>query len=561
MLSGGQAQARPVLGSVALCMVRNEQDIIEPFLRHTAGLVDMVVVLDNLSGDNTRDIALATARDLGNVIVTDWPDSGYNQSKTMTLLLHEVQTIVCADFVFFLDADEFISADSAQALSTRLHDIPIGQVGLMPWQTWAPDPGADPALSDPLGRIALRRRKEEPQYHKAVLRAGGASCIGLTVAQGNHVVLGRNKKPVTATYLNDVPLIHIPLRSVEQMQAKGVVGWLANQNRAEGVRKSDAYQWRMLAERFDAADPVSAKELTQAALGYAQKSDAVPVDIGIDAEPAPLPVSITRRHSDGAFMPAGDLIARAREGTPNKRFELPAPPSGRSAGAQIENAFEGAWHWDNIFLDRPPLEFVIDYFQPASVIDIGCGNGVYPKFYEHLGVRDILGVDGIEPEATVLGPDQYRKVDLQEPFDAGRQFDLVICLEVLEHITPDTTGTALDTIARHARETIVFSMAEPGQPGNGHINCRDMDFVLTEWAQRGWYPELALTLGVRALSSMSWFRRNIVVLTRDMDVDGAASAHLRDIGSRPYKWWSQGPGLRDTAFVEGRPNMAVGYGP
>ena len=61
----------PVIESVALCMIRNEQDIIEPFLQHTAGLVDLVIVLDNCSADASRKIITQTAQDLGNIIVTD----------------------------------------------------------------------------------------------------------------------------------------------------------------------------------------------------------------------------------------------------------------------------------------------------------------------------------------------------------------------------------------------------------------------------------------------------------------------------------------------------------
>ncbi|MDE2446855.1 MAG: glycosyltransferase family 2 protein, partial [Alphaproteobacteria bacterium] len=49
-------QIGPVVGSAAISMVRNEQDIIEPFVRHNSALVDLLFVLDNCSTDHTRQI-------------------------------------------------------------------------------------------------------------------------------------------------------------------------------------------------------------------------------------------------------------------------------------------------------------------------------------------------------------------------------------------------------------------------------------------------------------------------------------------------------------------------
>ncbi len=86
-------------------------------------------------------------------------------------------------------------------------------------------------------------------------------------------------------------------------------------------------------------------------------------------------------------------------------------------------------------------------------------------FIRTWGVEDVLGVDGLQQEATVLDAKSYAKADLQVPFDAERGFDLVVCLEVVEHIDPETSDVLFDSIARHAKGQILFSMAETGQPG------------------------------------------------------------------------------------------------
>lgn len=166
----------------------------------------------------------------------------------------------------------------------------------------------------------------------------------------------------------------------------------------------------------------------------------------------------------------------------------------------------------------------------------------------------------MEPEATVLDSSTYMKVDLQQPFDAGRTFDLVVCLEVVEHLHPDTTNVILDSIARHVGVdgTIMFSMAEPGQPGNGHINCLTIAEVLDLWASRGWFPDIAQTLGLRTIASMSWFRRNTLILRRGMDDN--RSELLRRIGRMPFVWYGQPPGHRTIVFNEPFPELAMAYG-
>ena len=126
-----------------------------------------------------------------------------------------------------------------------------------------------------------------------------------------------------------------------------------------------------------------------------------------------------------------------------------------------------------------------------------------------------------------------------------------MCLEVVEHLSPKSTATTFDSIARHAKDVIVFSMAEPGQPGNGHINCMTIAQVLDQWALRGWRPDVALSLGLRAISTMSWFRRNLLVLRPQSHfaADHSDSA-LRHIGNLEYTWYAQKPGIRRGPFLE-----------
>jgi SAM-dependent methyltransferase len=382
------------------------------------------------------------------------------------------------------------------------------------------------------------------------------------VGQGNHKVLNADGKPLESQILQNLELLHFPIRSTEQLLAKGVIGWEANQARENLKSKpAAAYQWKRLHDIAERGEHPTSEVLMSEALNYAQKEK-----IGAVAEhvvPEAHGISQLRRYSDGKSAPADKLIAASRKKTSGMTapLDLPGGPKGAKADTDVTNAFQGAWHWDFLFLDEPPIRYALERFAPKSVLDLGCGSGLYPALYSHLGASDVLGIDGLELEATVLTSDQYAKADLQEPYDAGRRFDMVVCLEVVEHINPEATETLLDSIAHHAKGQILFSMAEPGQPGNGHINCQGISNVLAFWAKRGWQPDLAATLGLRAVSSMSWFRRNIVLLQHTGETaETAAARALRKIGDLSYVWYPQAPGQRITAFSEPYPDLESSYG-
>ena len=207
----------------------------------------------------------------------------------------------------------------------------------------------------------------------------------------------------------------------------------------------------------------------------------------------------------------------------------------------------------------PPLRYIAEKYRPDSVFQIGCGTGGYLQYLKSVGSQEIFGVDGLPTEATFLSTDEYQKVDFQAPIDLKKTFDLVVCIEAGEHLEPETTGVALDSIARHAKELILFSMAKPNQPENGHISCLPMSEILELWAQRGWAPDLSDTLGLRSLSTVSWLRRDIMVLKRSQAKDELPTVALQEIDAMQYDWHRQISGIRMNPFQENLPEGFVSY--
>ncbi len=547
---------------VGIGMVKNEQDIIEPCVRHNLRFLDAIVLLDNGSTDATREILDALSRETGRVFTADAPRFGYHQAEWTTRLLHAAQGACFADYIVPIDADEFIAAPDHAGFLAALARIPPGGVGTLCWRTLVPTPDAADAGDDPPRTLRRRRRQERPQYCKSVLRLDGALPRGLALTQGNHDVLRDGERIVPALDLAPVALWHAPARGAGQNVAKAGIGWLAYVARNPRAREvPEGTQWRDLFDRVAAGETLSAADLTGIAQGYAQSGEIGPWPEA--TQPADVAWAYERRYSTGQPAPPLALLARAMEQAFGATSEQPwptRPPSLPAAEVTAPGAFDSAWHWDHVFLDVPPLRALAARLRPASVLDIGCGIGMALAVLSRAGATDCFGVDGLPAEATALAPENYLCHDLTTKLDLGRQFDLVLCLEVAEHLPPGHDAALLDSIARHARGAILFSAAEPGQPGHGHINCRPLADWLAAWRARGWLPELLDSLALRGLASLSWLRRNPVLLLPADRVARDGTARLAAISARPFAWWGQRPGIRETLLEEPPPPDGAGYG-
>lgn len=146
---------------------------------------------------------------------------------------------------------------------------------------------------------------------------------------------------------------------------------------------------------------------------------------------------------------------------------------------------------------------VKDLLAPRSVLDVGCGQG---EWLEAFALDDMFGVDIAAPEG-----EHFAARDLRHPLDLGRTFDLVVCLEVGEHLPAECAEQLVESCVRHGN-TVLFSAAVPGQEGKGHINCQPHEY---------WHAYFSLyefeTLDiVRPLIAndgrvSDWYRRNMFV--------------------------------------------------
>jgi SAM-dependent methyltransferase len=163
------------------------------------------------------------------------------------------------------------------------------------------------------------------------------------------------------------------------------------------------------------------------------------------------------------------------------------------------------------------LPFLLKLKNVDSMLDIGCGMGTWLAVASKLGVSEILGIDGIqlrESELTIPIKD-FMKKNLTTPIRLDKRFDMVICLEVAEHLPETSADTLVDTLTNHG-DFIVFSAAVPGQGGQYHINEQWPDYWQKLFFKKGYYPcEVLRDFFWDNEKIEWWYKQNILVFAPD----------------------------------------------
>jgi hypothetical protein len=146
-----------------------------------------------------------------------------------------------------------------------------------------------------------------------------------------------------------------------------------------------------------------------------------------------------------------------------------------------------------------------------TVADIGCGDGSYTKHF----IYNSIVCDGFDgsPLTTELTWGLCYIKDFSEPQNIGK-YGLVLSLEVGEHIPAEYEQIFFDNLVNASIGLIILSWAVEGQGGDGHINCRDNDYIIQQMKDRGYDFDKDTTEYLKDKATVPWFKNTVLVFER-----------------------------------------------
>ncbi|HEY3966633.1 MAG TPA: glycosyltransferase family 2 protein [Planctomycetaceae bacterium] len=211
--------------TVAVTCIKNEEDIIEPVVRHTCRMADRMIVMDDGSHDKSLEILRQLVDEGLPLEVIQQRSVGKNQRAHMTrLICREAGHRLQAEWIIALDADEFLSSSPGMPL------IGAGQRTdaclLVPWRGYVTTPADDVQVRNPVVRIQHRRVRETFSTFKVIVPGNLARQPNAHIEQGNHWFWIGDAKADHVPHPH-ASLAHFPIRSAAQYLKRVVATQLA----------------------------------------------------------------------------------------------------------------------------------------------------------------------------------------------------------------------------------------------------------------------------------------------------------------------------------------------
>lgn len=161
------------------------------------------------------------------------------------------------------------------------------------------------------------------------------------------------------------------------------------------------------------------------------------------------------------------------------------------------------------------------YYKPSSVIDIGCGIGLYLAEFHRIGIK-IKGIDASldAQKNSAIDESFFELADLSKPIVATDQYDMCICSEVAEHLSPDAADILVRSLCDFS-SLIIFSAAHPRQKGTGHVNEQPQEYWIKKFADHGYDLQRSQRdeikrkiLGFKTFHRYNCFHMNLLIFSK-----------------------------------------------
>ncbi|CAB4124314.1 Glycosyl transferase family 2 [uncultured Caudovirales phage] len=232
---------------ISVSLVKDEADIIELFIRINSRVIDHFYIIDNGSTDATPIILNKMKEEGFNITVYNDPNPVFNQSLMISRGLRTASNSTDYDWVFILDADEFINIEK-EDLEKELSTIPRNHCAALEWSTWIPKGDIYYDYNNPLWSCFNRKKRETENYVKVIIAKQFADRV--VVTSGNHGAFINLRGSydlhdgaiMPSHTLTCGVLDHVPVRSSSQIKMKLLIGSI-KLNLKKDRLKYEGYHW------------------------------------------------------------------------------------------------------------------------------------------------------------------------------------------------------------------------------------------------------------------------------------------------------------------------------
>jgi len=157
---------------------------------------------------------------------------------------------------------------------------------------------------------------------------------------------------------------------------------------------------------------------------------------------------------------------------------------------------------------------------PKSVMDVGCAIGDNVLYWKNNLNVEAYGIEGSPNAEEHFVTDGIFILDLRDEIKLDFSVDLVMCLEVAEHIEPKHANQFLMNLCGMSAR-ILMSAAEPGAGGHYHVNCRPREYWIERMEYLGYSYDHTVVRMMQSLwepwrkkKEMSSYYRNLFYFER-----------------------------------------------
>ncbi len=236
-------------------MMKNEKTLAVAFSEMLKEFADYAYILDHSSTDGTAETIKSIYPDarIFNLVSRRYP-----QSEMSNFFARKIFGETDADYLFLLDADEFLPFSTKTEMIEFLQSAHECNVIAFPWNNLAP---AGNSFDDGFYTMGCSLN-----YAKVALSRSLTAFHDYTIGQGNHVVTSKRGNVITEFSASKC-LLHLPIPSHAKFQLKILQGINSMKNDRVNTALGNGFHWVQLADRI-CSGRLSREDIRQLAYYY-----------------------------------------------------------------------------------------------------------------------------------------------------------------------------------------------------------------------------------------------------------------------------------------------------